>query len=335
MKLIKKTALGLSLLATSGFAMAECGDIQIAEWNWASGELMANVDKVILEEGYGCNVELIPGATTTTFASMNEKGQPDIAGELWINAVREPLNAALDAGSLHSANAGPITDLGEGWWITPATAAKYPELKTVLDVLEHPEYFPDAEDPSKGAFVGCPAGWGCQLANANLFRAFDMEAKGWKLVDPGSAAGLDGSMTKAVERGETWFGYYWSPTAMIGKHKMVKLPFGVEFAGTENWDGCIVKAEQDCADPQPSAWTESEVHTVVTDDFKNKGGPEVMDYLAKRVFPGEVMNGMLVYMGDNQAAGSDAAIEFLIEHGDIWESWVSADVAAKVKSALN
>ena len=31
-----------------------------------------------------------------------------------------------------------------------------------------------------------------------------MEKKGWVLVDPGSAAGLDGSMAKAVERGENW-----------------------------------------------------------------------------------------------------------------------------------
>jgi len=335
MRVLKKAALSLALLSVGGVAMAECGDVQIAEWNWASGELMANVDKVILEAGYGCNVELIPGATTTTFASMNEKGQPDIAGELWINAVRDPLNAAFEAGSLHSANGNPITGLGEGWWIPPATAEKHPELKTVLDVLEHPELFPDVEDPSKGAFIGCPAGWGCQLANANLFRAFDMEAKGWKLVDPGSAAGLDGSMTKAVERDQNWFGYYWSPTAMIGKHKMVKLPFGVEYAGDENWNGCIALAEQDCADPKPSEWTVSEVHTVVTDEFKNKAGPEVMDYLGKRVFPGEVMNGMLVYMGDNQAGGEDAAIEFLLQQGDVWESWVTADVADKIKKELN
>ena len=335
MILLKKAALGLALLAGSGAAMAECGDIQIAEWNWASGELMANVDKIILEAGYDCSVELIPGATTTTFASMNEKGQPDIAGELWINAVREPLNAAFDAGSLHSANGGPITDLGEGWWIPPATAEKHPELKTVLDVLARPDLFPDVEDPSKGAFIGCPAGWGCQLANANLFRAFEMEKKGWKLVDPGSAAGLDGSMTKAVERGQNWFGYYWSPTAMIGKHKMVKLPFGVDFAGAENWDGCIAKSEQDCADPKPTAWTQSEVHTVVTDDFKNNAGPEVMDFLGKRIFPGQIMNDMLVYMGDNQAGGEDAAIEFLLTQGDVWEGWVSADVAAKVKASLN
>ncbi len=335
MKTLSKISLGLVALLGSGVAAAECGDIQIAEWNWASGELMANVDKVILEAGYACNVELIPGATTTTFASMNEKGQPDIAGELWINAVREPLNKALEEGSLHSANGGPITGLGEGWWIPPATAEKHPELTSVLEVLKHPELFPDSEDPSKGAFVGCPAGWGCQLANANLFRAFDMEAKGWKLIDPGSAAGLDGSMTKAVERGENWFGYYWSPTAMIGKHQMVKLDFGVPFAGAENWDGCIAKAEQDCEDPQPSAWTESEVHTVVTDEFKGKAGPDVMAYLGNRVFPGEIMNEMLVYMGENQAAGADAAIEFLLTHGSVWESWVSADVAEKVKAELN
>ena len=335
MKTLSKISLGLVALLGSGVAAAECGDIQIAEWNWASGELMANVDKIILEAGYACNVELIPGATTTTFASMNEKGQPDIAGELWINAVREPLNKALEEGSLHSANGGPISGLGEGWWIPPATAEKHPELTSVLEVLKHPELFPDSEDPSKGAFVGCPAGWGCQLSNANLFRAFDMEAKGWKLIDPGSAAGLDGSMTKAVERGENWFGYYWSPTAMIGKHKMVKLDFGVPFAGAENWDGCIAKAEQDCEDPQPSSWTESEVHTVVTDEFKGKAGPDVMGYLGNRVFPGEVMNEMLVYMGENQAAGADAAIEFLLTHGSIWESWVSAEVAEKVKAELN
>jgi len=334
MNRVTKSAIGVALFLGSKGALAACGDIQIAEWNWASGELMANVDKIILEAGYDCNVEMVPGATTTTFASMNEKGQPDIAGELWINAVREPLNKAMDEGSLISANGSPITDLGEGWWIPPHTAAANPDLKTVLDVLERPDLFPDSEDPSKGAFIGCPAGWGCQLANANLFRAFDMEAKGWKLVDPGSAAGLDGSMTKAMDREENWFGYYWSPTAMIGKHKMVKLPFGVDFAGAENWDGCIVKPEQECADPKPSAWTQSEVHTVVTDDFKGNAGDEVMAYLGARVFPGPVMNDMLVYMGDNQAGGEDAAIEFLLTKGDVWEPWVSADVAGKVKEAI-
>jgi glycine betaine/proline transport system substrate-binding protein len=327
-------AVAATMFGLSGQASAaDCGRLTMAEMNWASAELMANVDNIILEKGYGCDVELVPGATTTTFASMNEKGQPDVAGELWINAVRIPLTAAKKEGRLFAVNDAPITDLGEGWWIPPATAKKHPELKTVLDVLEHPELFPSAEDPSKGAFVGCPAGWGCQLVNANLFRAFEMEKKGWVLVDPGSAAGLDGSMAKAVERGENWFGYYWSPTAMIGKYNMHKLPFGIPFAGRDNWDGCIALSEQECADPKPTAWTHSEVNTVITDRFKKQGGPAV-DYLSKRVFPGAVMNQMLVYMQDQQAGGEDAAVEFLLKHEDVWTKWVPADVAAKVKKSL-
>ncbi len=328
----KKASLGLAMLLGANVAMAECGDVQIAEMNWASAQLMANVDKIILEEGYGCNVELVPGDTMPTFTSLNEKGEPDVAPELWINAVRDPLKMALDEGRLHSANDGPISGLGEGWWVPPYVVENHPDLKTVLDVLERPDLFPDAEDPSKGAFVGCPAGWGCQLANANLFRAFKMADKGWKLVDPGSAAGLDGSMSKAVNRGENWFGYYWSPTALIGRHKMVKLDFGVPFAGSENWDGCVVKPEQECADPQPSAWTMSEVHTVVTDDFAKTAGSEVMEYLRKRVYPGDVMNAMLVYMDDNQADGADTAAEFLRAHPDVWKAWVPEEAAMKVKA---
>jgi len=318
-------------LAATGAVAAECGDITMAEFNWASGELMANVDKLILEEGYGCNVDLVIGGTTAIFASMNEKGTPQIAGEQWVNALRELLDPALAEGRLHAVNTAPIMGLGEGWWIPPYTKEAHPELVTVLDWIEHPELFPSAEDPSKGAFVGCPAGWGCQHVNLNLFKAFDMEAKGWVLVNPGSAAGLDGSIAKANEREENWLGYYWSPTSIIGKYNMQAVPWGVEYAGNEHWDTCI--SQEECTDPQQTSWIQSEVFTIVTDEFMQSGG-EINDYLAARVFPGDVMGAMLVFMADEQAAGEDAAIEFLIEYEDLWTTWVSEDVAAKVKAAL-
>ena len=322
-KFIQSLVAGALLLVGGNTAFAACGDVQIAAMNWASAQLIANVDKLILEKGYGCSVELVPGDTMPSFTSMNEKQRPDVSPELWINAVREPLGKAIEAGTLHSVIEGPITGLGEGWWIPPHTAKAHPEFKTVLDVLERPDLFPDAEDPSKGAFIGCPAGWGCQLTNINLFRGFKMEEKGWKLVDPGSSAGLDGSMTKAVERGENWFGYYWSPTSLIGRHGMVKLDFGVPYIGDEHWNGCIVKPEQDCADPQPSAWTESEVHTVATDEFKQSTTAEVWAYFGSRVFPGELMNALLAYMDANQVDGADAAAKFVEENSDVWGAWVS------------
>ena len=75
------------------------------------------------------------------------------------------------------------------------------------------------------------------------------------------------------------------------------------------------------------------MHTVITSDFKSRGGAAVK-YLESRVFPGPVMNGMLVYMADEQAGGADAAIEFLIKHEDIWSDWVSAEAKAKIKASL-
>ena len=323
--------IGIFYFISNSFSAYDC-EFQMADMNWPSATLMANVDKFILEEGYDCKIELVPGATTATFITMNEKGKPHVAPELWTNAIAGLLHKALEEGRLFSAIKGPITELGEGWWITPHTLKNYPEFKTVLDILERPDLFPAKEDKSKGAFIGCPAGWGCQLANQSLFIAFEMEKKGWMLVDPGSQAGLDGSMSKAAERGDNWFGYYWSPTSLIGKYDMKLMDFGVPFAGSKNWDDCIAKGPELCIEPKPSAWTESIVQTVVTSEIKEM--TEVMNYFGKRIFPGSIMNSMLVYMEENQSQGADGAIEFLEKYPEIWINWITLEAAKKIKKAL-
>ena len=90
-KLLLSAVLALGFTSFAGIANAACGKIVMADMNWASANLMANVDRVILEAGYGCEIELITGATMPTFTSMNEKGAPDVAAEQWANAVANPL----------------------------------------------------------------------------------------------------------------------------------------------------------------------------------------------------------------------------------------------------
>ena len=125
------------LASFASVANAACGKVVVASQNWASAELMAEVDKVILEKGYGCEVELIPGATMPTFASMDEKGAPDMNPEQWANAVYTPLIKAVEEGRLVIANKAPITGLGEGWWLTPGSIKKHPELKdmTAMEIF--------------------------------------------------------------------------------------------------------------------------------------------------------------------------------------------------------
>ena len=110
------------------------------------------------------------------------------------------------------------------------------------------------------------------------------------------------------------------------------IDFGVPFAGSENWDGCIAKGPEECMEPKPSAWTESIVQTIVTSEIRDM--VEVMNYFGKRIFPGSVMNSMLVYMEDNQAQGVDGAIEFLENYPEIWLNWVTLEASEKVIKAL-
>ncbi len=337
MKIIKKIL--ISALFVLGFnsynvsANAECGDITIANMNWASANFMAEVDKVILEEGFGCNVELVPGATMPTFTSMQEKGEPDVAPEFWANAAIVELEAAVKEGRLHSINKAPITGLGEGWWVLPHTLAKHPELTSADEILKRPDLFPHPEDPSKGGFHICPPGWNCELSNRNHFRAWEMEAKGWAIVETGSAAGLDGSIAKAAERGENWFGYYWSPTSLVGKYNLQAVDMG-EYAGKDNWDNCLSKPEQECANPKKSSWVKSEVFIVVSDNYKSTAGKAGMNYFKKRTYPGDVMNGMLVYMAEQQADGADAAVEFLVRYPEVWSKWVPKSTADKIRKGI-
>lgn len=307
-----------------------CGKVTVANMNWQSAEVLAHIDNIILSKGYGCEVELVPGDTMPTLTAMMEKGQPDVAPEAWVNAVRQPLDAAVKEGKLHYA-ARSLSDGGlEGWWIPKYIADAHPDIKTIDDALKHPELFPSTENKKKGAVHNCPSGWNCQLTTGNAFKAWGAAKKGFLLVDTGSAAGLDGSIAKAYERKQGWLGYYWAPTSILGKYEMVKLDAGVPH-DKDAWEACNSKAE--CDKPQKSDWARAEVFTVVTDRFQKAGGPAV-DYLNKRGWSNDTVNRLLAWMSDNQATGADGAAYFLKTQPEVWSAWVSPEVAEKVKASL-
>ena len=94
-------AVAAALLLSTSANAAKCGKVTIADMNWASASLMANVDKAMLE-AMGCEVELVAGATMPTFTSMNETGQPDVAPEIWANAMADLVDSAVGACLLYT-----------------------------------------------------------------------------------------------------------------------------------------------------------------------------------------------------------------------------------------
>ena len=331
-KLLASTCLVFGLIGTASVSnAAECGNVTIASMNWQSAEVMSNVDKIILTQGYGCNAEITVGDTVPTITSMAEKGEPDVAPEAWIGLLPDVVKRGLEEGTIVTA-ANSLPDGGlQGWWIPKYFADANPEIKTIGDALKHPELFPAPEDASKGAIHNGPQGWGGTVVTSQFYKAFGAEKAGFVLVDTGSAAGLDGSIAKAYERKEPWLGYYWSPTALLGKYEMVRLDPGVPRDEAE-WNRCNTVA--DCPDPKPNTWTPDEVVTLVAKPFSERVDPAVMDYLNKRAWSNDTVNKLMAWMTDNQASGEEGAKQFLKENEDLWTKWVSPEAAEKIKASL-
>jgi glycine betaine/proline transport system substrate-binding protein len=332
--LVKLTclAVGLATLGSgAAYAQEECGEVTVASMNWQSAEVLASLDKFILENGYGCTVSVISGDTVPTITSMAERGQPDIAPEAWVDLVPEVVNRGLDEGKLVTTGLALTEGGQQGWFMPKYIADAHPEIVTIGDALKHPELFPAPEDASKGAIFNGPQGWGGTVVTTQLFKAYEAEGAGFVLVDTGSAAGLDGSIARAYENQEGWLGYYWAPTAILGRYPMVKLAFDAPHDAAE-WARC--NANADCPDPKVNEWAADKVLTVTTAEFAERTSAPVMEYLAKRSWSNSIVNVLLAWMTDNQATGDDGAKYFLENNKDIWSQWVSAEAAEKISAAL-
>lgn len=321
-------AAAVAALAWPVAAHAACGKVTISEMTWASAGVAAHVAGKILTHGYGCETELVPGDTVPTATSMSEKGEPDIAPEMWINSARLVLERAIKEKRVRIA--GEILSDGgiEGWYIPKYMVDKRPELATLEGVLKHPELFPDKEERGKGRFYTCPAGWACQIINRNLYKAYGLDKAGFTLFNPGSGEGLAAALDRANSRRQPFFGYYWSPTALLGRYPMVKLSGMEHDPGT--WK-CVI--DKDCADPKPNQWPRSVVLTVTTGTFADSA-PEAFKFLTAMSWSNPTIEGVLSWKEDQRANNEESALHFLKNFRSTWTAWVPAEVAAKVMAAL-
>lgn len=317
--------------AAAGMANAECGSFQIASMTWQSAELASALDAFILNNGYDCDAEVIQGDTVPSITSMIEKGRPEVAPEGWVDLIPEVIQGGIEEGRI--VITGDILSDGSinAWWVPAYLIEENPDIKTIDDALAHPELFPNPENPDKGAIFNGPEGWGGTVVTHQYFKAFDAENKGFELVSTGSAAGLDGSIIRAFERHEGWMGFYWAPTALLGKYDMVNLDPGYP-VDMDEYVSCT--SNPDCSDPKPNGWPIQRVQTVVATDFAESAPAEVMDYLSRRSWSNDTVNGVMAWMTDNQATGEDGARHFLRESEDIWLEWVTPEAADKIRAAL-
>jgi glycine betaine/proline transport system substrate-binding protein len=303
--------------------------IDIAEMTWPSAAALAHIHAVVLEQGFGCDVEIVTGDTVPTSSSMLTRGRPAIAPELWTSTIEEPWAEGVAEGTVVKLGDAITDGTVEGWFIPRYVQEAHPELVSAEDVVARPDLFPDPEDPSQGRLYSCPPGWACELSTSALFEAYDME-DGWNLFSPGSGGALDASISRAFLREEPILFYYWGPTAILGKYDAVQLDLG-----EPKPDVYACNTDPDCQEPAGKTAYPSSPAIVGAAAWIEEEAPAVAEYLSEAGLTNAEISELLVYGDENQADAAETAENFLKTKEDLWTTWVSADVAEKVKASLS
>lgn len=309
---------------------ADCGTdrvIDIAEMSWPSAAALANIHAIILEEGFGCNVEIVTGDTVPTTASLLAKGTPAIAPELWVGSVQDAWAAGVAAGDVEVAGMAISDGAVEGWWIPKYVADANPGLKRVEDLVDYAQLFADPDDPSKGRFYSCPPGWGCEIANAALFDAYGLKET-YNLFSPGSGGNLDASITRAFIRELPIVFYYWGPTAIMGKYDLVQLEMPAH--DPDVWK---CNLDSNCGPNGKSAFPTPPVVVAIA-PWISREAPVIADYLSKVSLNNVQISRMLDWGAENKASAQETAINFLETQEDLWSTWVPAEAVAAIKASL-
>ncbi|WP_404941415.1 ABC transporter substrate-binding protein [Pseudomonas danubii] len=330
--LLASSLLALAALNAPPVAAASA-PIHFADLNWESGSLITEILRIVVEKGYGLPTDTLPG-TTITLETALANNDIQVIGEEW--AGRSPVWVKAEAEGKVLALGDTVKGATEGWWVPeyvikgdPAKgiAALAPELRSVTDLARYKEVFKDPESPNKGRFLNSPIGWTSEIVNQQKLKAYGLEDS-YVNFRSGSGAALDAEISSAIRRGKPILFYYWSPTPLLGRFKLVQLqepPFDAEAWKT--------LTDANNPNPRPSRSLASKLSIGVSAPF-HKQYPQLVSFFSQVELPIEPLNQALAQMSETHSTPRDAARAFLKQHPDLWRNWVPQDVAAKVAAAL-
>ena len=174
----------------------------------------------------------------------------------------------------------------------------------------------------------CPVGWNCQTVATNVAKGGGFEAAGIEDFVHGSGETLTASIGAAYASKEPWFGYYWTPSLVMGKYPMVQVDLGPHDASKQ-----ACNSDKDCANPTMQSWPSSIVTTVVTSEFE-ASHPAETDLMRNLSFTNNMMNSLLAWQDAEGATGDEAAVYFLSTQQELWGGWINDAARGKLAALL-
>ncbi|MBI4337415.1 MAG: hypothetical protein HY683_06270 [Chloroflexi bacterium] len=290
------------------------------------------VAKIIIENGYGYPVESVVMTTPVSQVAL-ARGDVDVMMDTWPQYYLEWYTTETAAGNV--VDLGMIYEGPPQPFIIPRVVAERYNIKTIED-MKRPEVvalFKDLEDPTKGAFINCIIGWQCAEINRAKLEGYGLD-KYYNAVSPGSSGAMMAALAGPMKTGKPVFGYYWSPTSLLGSYDWYYLE---EPPWTEQCWAEVSKGQFDRTyrPKQACAYSAEPITTTVHKSFLQKA-PDVVELFRKMVMTVDSLNEVLAWAEQNDIQGNweKAAVYYLKTYEEQWKTWVPDDVYQKVKAAL-
>jgi glycine betaine/proline transport system substrate-binding protein len=262
------------------------------------------------------------------------RGDLDVIMEVWRDNIPEAWSKALAQDAVVELGVN-FPDANQGWFVPRYLVEgdsergidpTAPELKSVSDLPRYKTLFRDPEEPDKGRFYNCIAGWQCEVINTKKLEIYGL-VDHYTNFRPGTGDALAAAIASAYKRGKPILAYYWGPTWVLGVYDMVML----EETPYNEKDWLELKEQ---SNPQvATAYPTVEVFVGVNKAFHDQA-PGLIAFLDSYETTNALISELLAYMEQNKVDEQEAAIHFLRTRPETWTQWVPRGVAQKIEASL-
>ncbi len=320
----------------------DCGGlgrpVVFGDLDWESAEVANWIARHILEAGFGCRTDAIPGSVVPIYQGA-VRGDIDVIMEVWTDNVPELWSRAVAGGEVEQVGIA-FDDALQGWFVPRylvegdaerGIEAQAPGLRSVFDLADHAALFRDPEQPQKGRFYNCVIGWQCELINRVKLHAYGL-SEHFTDFQAGTGVALAASLEAAYRRAEPWVGYYWGPTWVLGELDLLLLD-EPEF-DPACWEEFTALVDTPGAASRACAYPTSTAVVALGSRFKDDAPAEVRAFFAAYHGSSQILSEALAYMRAASQEPDAAARHFLATRPEVWRAWLEADVADKVAEAF-
>lgn len=304
----------------------QCGNspIRFGDISWESGAFSTALLKTIIEKGYGCEVEIVPGSAAALEVALSQNDL-QVMAEVW-DGRNEILQKAIDADEVKIVGDTLSEGAYQGWYVPDYVVSEVegqeplaPNLKRADQLADYAALFHGHDSAERARFYNCPTGWVCETTNSALLKAHGLEGL-YENFRVGTGAALDAAISSAFQRKEPILFYYWQPAGLMAKYNFVRLeqpPFDAAC-----WDQIVEKKATTCL----SDFRVSHLRIAVSTPFYTQH-PDLVKLFEKYQLAPDLVNKAILTMTETGVSAKEVAENFIKDHPDIWKKWVPESVA--------